>query len=159
MVTELDVSKPVDVAPHPPRPGPLGLDGMHREIADLIRRSEVLACRGCATTLHDTTDLLVRTLVRHLEDEQSELGLLTPAQREQVLAGQRALLDSAIAFAAHPVADAGADLLAMLVRQADTEQAAFPSGSPTATGRVSDLRFEFSTDWMVDPPPVLSHLP
>ena len=159
MVTELGVPKPVDVAPHPAQPGPLGLDGAHREIADLIRRSEVLTCRGSATILHDTTDVLVRTLVRHLEDEQSEFGLLAPAQREQVLAGQRALLDRAVTFAAHPVADAGADLLAMLVRQADAEQAAFPSGRPTAPGRVSDRRFEFSTDWMVDPPPTSSRLP
>lgn len=132
---------------------------MHREIAEIIRRSEVLACHGDSATLHDTTDVLVRTLVRHLEDEQAELGPVAPSQREELLDGQRALLNRAVTFVAHPGADAGADLLAMLVRQADAERAAFPNGNPTPRRRVSDPRFEFSTDWVINPPPSPSRLP
>lgn len=136
-----------------PGRGPLGLDGGHRELADLIRRSEVLAVGGDAERLHDAAQRVVRTLVRHIDEERQGFEKVETARRGRLLAGQEALLDCATRFATNPAPDAGADLLALLVRQADTEDAALHAGiEPTGKQPSNGDKFEFNTDWAIAPP-------
>lgn len=132
--------------------GPLGLDGGHRELADLIRRSEVLAVGGDAERLHDAAQRVVETLVRHIDEERQGFENVATTQRGRLLAGQEALLDCATRFATNPAPDAGADLLALLVRQADTEEAALHAGNEPTGQPPNGDRVEFNTDWAIAPP-------
>ena len=130
--------------------GPLGLQGGHREVADLIRRSEGLAVSGDLQALKATAGQVVTSLKRHIEEERASFRGVDPEQYRRLIAGQQALIDSATRFATHPAADAGADLLALLVRQADTEEASIHGGKGR-TGNDGD-RLEFTTDWAMAAP-------
>ena len=135
--------------------GPLGLQGGHREVADLIRRSERLAVSGDLQALDATARQVVTSLMRHIEEERASFRSIDRGQCRRLIAGQQSLIDAATRFANHPAADAGADLLALLVRQADTEEASIhgetgPSDDPPTGGD----RFEFATDWAMAAPPV-----
>jgi hypothetical protein len=133
--------------------GPLGLAGGHREAADLIRRSEVLAARGDEEALHDTAQRVVQTLVRHIDEERPRFQNVGAAQRGRLLAGQQALLDCATRFATNLAPDAGANLLALLVRQADNEEAAvYAENRPTVTQPSNSDQFAFITDWAIAAP-------
>lgn len=133
--------------------GPLGLDGEHREVADLIRRGELLAVSGDEEELHDTARRVVQTLVRHIDEERPRFENVGAARRGRLLAGQEALLDSATRFATNPAPDAGADLLALLVRQADSEESAVSTieNEPTGNQPANRDPLEFTTDWVIGP--------
>lgn len=131
--------------------GPLGLGGVHREVADLIRCSEVLAVRGDERALHDIARRVVPTLQRHIDKERPGFEYVDPAERRKLLAGQEVVLEYATRFAASPTPDVGADLLALLVRQADTEESAARHAAHEKQPANSD-QVRFTTDWAMAPP-------
>ena len=145
-------------ASHPARGrGPLGLQGGHRDVADLIRRSERLAASGDHDALQSAARQVLATLVRHIDEEGASFSNLETERYGRLRSGQQALLESASRFAAHPEADAGADLLALLVRQADIEEAAIHRDElPTEVPSTNGDRFGFTTDWAIAAPVLAS---
>lgn len=131
--------------------GPLGLEGVHREVADLIRCGEVLAVRGDERTLRDIARRVVQTLRRHIDKERPGFEHVDAAERRKLLAGQEAVLEYATRFATNPTPDVGADLLALLVRQADTEEAAAVHAAHEEQPASRD-QVQFTTDWAIAPP-------
>ena len=143
-----------------PGRGQLGLQGGHREMADLIRSCEVLAAGGDDQALHDSAQRVLQMLVRHIDAERSLVSRIPASQRGRLLAGQRVLLERATGFATHPAPDAGADLLALLVRQADIEEsAANAERERSEEWPAEGGQFEFTTDWAMTGAPLLVGFP
>lgn len=149
---------PHSFSSHPDRGrGPLGLQGGHREVADLIRSSERLAVSGDHEGLHETARQVVDTLGRHIDEEAASFSNLEAGRYGRLRSGQQTLLESANRFAAHPEADVGADLLALLVRQADIEEAAIHSDQRSPeVARTHGENLDFTTDWAIAAPVLAS---
>jgi hypothetical protein len=131
-----------------PVDGPLGLDPTHREIADLIRQTEVLVCGRDAEGVQATADRLINTVVQHLDVEEAGMARIPTAGRRALLDGQRLFLERALDYARHPAPDAGADLMALLVRQADAERNVMLAEQATEDEHVIDVWApDFVTEW------------
>jgi hypothetical protein len=128
--------------------GPLGLDLTHGEIADLIRQTEVLVCGHDAPAAQATADRLIGSIVQHLEAEQAGMRGIPTAGRRALMDRQRLLLDRALDYARHPAPDAGADLMALLVRTADAERNVVLAEKATSDGDSVDAWTpDFVTEW------------
>jgi hypothetical protein len=124
----------------------LGLDPAHRQVAELIRQAEVLACTHDSTDLRAWNDRLIQSIIHHVDAERADLVRVPAARRHSLLDGQRQLLERALAYARDPAPGAAADLMAIFVRQADAERdslAAAPASS------VTNESSEFVTDWVI----------
>ena len=149
--TGSDVVRGATAGPPPAGLGPLGLEGPHRDLADLIRRGERLGCGGDPTVVRDVARRFVARLTRHVAEECGEFERIDPPLRRHLEHGQRVLVARARAYASAPSPDSGADLLALLVRQADAERVALEH-PPLAPHRRS-VAVDFVTDWALPTAP------
>lgn len=129
---------------------PLGLDTSHRALAQLIRVNQRSACGDDSASARANADRLVESVVRHIETEQDGIERLATDRRAAITDGQRTLLQRVRAYAARPSAEEAANLLALLVRQADAERAALPAlAAAPLSPMLERPQYQFATEWAI----------